>query len=449
MIYFDERLYNLIIFLSSLFEWFACMAFINRIRKKQTAKSKYIIFSIIVISVIVIIKILNYLLAGELEILGYGTVLLRVFCKMAVLFVSYLYIKAVYKCPVTNILLASILPVLMLCISNIIYILIKISAQLFLVEHLWLFTLVFMAAFDFLFIIFLYFASSFAQKQKFVYYKKDTPLIIVSFLTSMAIIIYSNLMLLLIKNVTVNEFMITIISIIAIFVMDVIIIKLILRAAKLNRIQKENELKLIGQGLEQQYAKNIKEQDEIFRRMRHDFKHHMCVIDALISNNKIDEAKNYLKDYIDSTNINTYVDTGNEYVNAILNSKISHAKNNGINITSVIAGNVNGVDNIDVCNLLGNLLDNAIESCSLTDEKRIVLKIMADEQMIRISVSNTIRKSVLSENTELKTSKADSQNHGFGTKTVKEIAGIYNGFADYFEDNSNFFANITLVKQNN
>ena len=50
-----------------------------------------------------------------------------------------------------------------------------------------------------------------------------------------------------------------------------------------------------------------------------------------------------------------------------------------------------------------------------------------------IYVSNTIEKSVLSENHSLKTSKSRLQGHGYGIKTIKQIAEKYNGSADFYE----------------
>ena len=56
------------------------------------------------------------------------------------------------------------------------------------------------------------------------------------------------------------------------------------------------------------------------------------------------------------------VKTDNSFVNAILNQKLSEAKERGIDVKCVILTSFHGIDNKDICNLFGNLLDNAIEA---------------------------------------------------------------------------------------
>ena len=170
-------------------------------------------------------------------------------------------------------------------------------------------------------------------------------------------------------------------------------------------------------------------------------------MDVLLTEQKYNDAHKYLQEYLNTNEINTYIYTKNEYVNAIINSKISLAKRKSINITSVVAGDICNVDNIDICNLLGNLLDNAIEASEKSIVKTIIFKIIVQEDIIRISTQNSIDSSILSDNPNLQTSKSHKQSHGYGTKTIKEIAAKYNGFVDYYEDNNRFVCNVSLVKK--
>lgn len=445
MIYFDERFFNLITFFSSMLEWTACILFINSFMKKKVPKFKFNLIFTFLIILILSVKFSNYIVAGEIEIHQKHTVIIRIICKIVVVLLSFLFMKSVYNLN-TNHMLCIIIPVLLLCTSNVLHLLVDFLANIVISDYRWLFTLILMAIIDFIFVAGLYFSSKSISKKELIYHKKDIVMILSSFFVSLVILCFFNVLLLKLNQLFIRGLVVIILSVITVLIMDIIVLQLLLKTANNNYKLKENEIKLIGKNLKNQYTKNIKEQDENFRRLRHDFKHHMCVIDALLDENKISEAKNYIKDYIGSISANIYVDTGNEYLNAILNSKITYAKRNGINITSVIAGEINGISNIDMCNLMGNLIDNAIEGCADTQEKNIVVKILSEETFIRISVSNTISSSVLKDNVNLKTSKSDSDNHGFGTKTIKNIANKYNGYADYFEEENKFFANITLVK---
>lgn len=445
MIYFDERFFNIVTFISSMIEWSACMLFIVSFLKKKVSKAKFNLSATVLFVSVCIVKFFNYIFAGELELHQQQTLIIRILCKVTVILLSFLFLYLV--CTISpNQTLCVIIPILLLCTANVLHLLADFFAKIVVPKYQWLFVLLLVSLIDFVFIAGLYFAAKSIKQKELIYYKKDVFIILSSFFVSLIVLSIFNVILLNINQVFIQEFIIIILSVVVVVVMDIVILKLLLTTARNNHKLKENEIKLMGESLKNQYAKNIKEQDELFRRMRHDFKHHMCVIDALLDKNKVEEAKSYIKDYIGSTSALTYVDTGNEYLNAILNSKITYAKKNNINITTVIAGEIEGINNIDMCNLMGNLIDNAVEGCADTEEKDIVVKILSEETFIRISVANTISSSVLEKNASLNTSKKDSENHGFGTKSIKKIASKYNGYADYFEEENRFFANITLVK---
>lgn len=450
MIMEHERLFSIIIMLSSIFEWCCCLFFFSFVLKKRFEKKVFNIITLIAFVLIVIIKIINYIVCAELDILQHNTQILRWGSKLAVILVTFIYICLAFKSNKMKTAVVSITPILMLGMSNIVHLLIRYILFFVPTEYQIILTALFILMLNFIFFSVLSFTKKFYKKEKFIYYKKNSKVMLLIFIVSVIMLVVSGFILsFYIYKITFNELSFIIITLFFIIIMDVIIFKLIFRAAYQNRIEKENELRFMGESIQKQYTKTIKEHDNIYRRIMHDFKHHICVLDTLLNSNKIEDAKIYLKDYINATNINTYINTNNEYVNAILNSKISHAKTKGINITSVIVGEINRIDNIDICNLLGNLLDNAIDGCLLSKEKNITLKLISESDIIRISVSNSIKDSVLEYNLNLKTTKSDSKNHGLGTKTIKEIANRYNGFADFFEDSNKFFVNVILVKQNN
>ena len=103
------------------------------------------------------------------------------------------------------------------------------------------------------------------------------------------------------------------------------------------------------------------------------------------------------------------------------------------------------VDIIDICTIIGNLLDNAIEAYtdSLKDYE-IMIKLDMFGGAYSIEISNPIEKSVLTHNSRLKTSKPDAKNHSLGTKSVKRRAEKYNGNAEFTEENNRFVARVWL-----
>jgi two-component system sensor histidine kinase AgrC len=444
-----ERVYNFIILLSSVFNGTCALLFFNVFLEKRFSKKAFTILAAAAIVLLAAIKLVNYMVFGELDILGYETQVFRCIAKFLSAGIIFLYAFLLFKDNWIRKIIACVVPVVLLGVANIAHLILRYFLIATEAEYHILIALLSVILLNCFFYAAIRSSAKFMKSENFIYYKKDIPIILLAFAVSFVILLISCLMMsFFYSSVTLDEIAVIALSVLAIIAFDIIIISLVFRLAAQHRIQKETELQLIGKSLENQYANNIREQDQVFRRMRHDFKHHMCVMDVLLGQEKIDEAREYLKNYISLADINTYIETGNEYVNAILNSKITLAKNNGMAITSVIAGDIDGVDHVDLCNLLGNLLDNAIEAGVHTEDKTIVFKLVAEDQRIRINISNSISESVMERNLELKTSKSDVKNHGFGTKSVKEIASKYNGIADFYEEGNRFFANVVLVKIN-
>ncbi|MCM1061636.1 MAG: GHKL domain-containing protein [Eubacterium sp.] len=200
----------------------------------------------------------------------------------------------------------------------------------------------------------------------------------------------------------------------------------------------------------QQYAQMIKDQYEQMRRMRHDMKQYADTMYGLLKTENMKAAKSLVEEQTEIlSNIETVINVDNDFLNAILNSKLSVAKLKKIDILCSIENNISGIEDIDLCNLVGNLLDNAItaaEKCE-PDSRLIEIKISSSGSKLVVIVRNSIWCSVLSENPKLKSTKENSCEHGFGIKTIKYIAEKYDGKADFYEENLTFICKVELRKE--
>lgn len=199
-----------------------------------------------------------------------------------------------------------------------------------------------------------------------------------------------------------------------------------------------------------QYARSIKEQYEQTRRLRHDMKQYAAAMQVLIKNGKFSEAENLAEKQTENlSRIETLINVENDFLNAILNYKLSYAKSKEIDVFCSIENDISGIEDIDLCNLIGNLLDNAIlasEKCE-PESRLIEIKISSVGSRLVMIVKNSIHNSVLKENPELKSTKTDSAEHGFGIKTIKYIAAKYNGKFDYYEEGLTFVSRVELHKE--
>ena len=82
------------------------------------------------------------------------------------------------------------------------------------------------------------------------------------------------------------------------------------------------------------------------------------------------------------------------------------------------------VADVDLCALLGNALDNAMEAAVKARDKQITLRCRAEKGVLMLKVSNALTGE---ETEELRSTKADSAHHGFGLPGIREIAGRYGG----------------------
>lgn len=218
-----------------------------------------------------------------------------------------------------------------------------------------------------------------------------------------------------------------------------------------NRHKAAEELAVLKQQdeMRKQYAENVKYRYDGIRQIRHDMKQSYTVIETLLSENRTSDAMEYIragKSAITKTKV--LVDVGNDFVNSILNSKLTAAKQLGIEVICSYVKDISGIEAVDLCTLLGNLLDNAIEAAEqcLPENRLIEVKITSYEGKLIIQVANSIKHSVLNGNKELKSTKSDLSEHGFGVKSIRLIAKKYQGSVKYFEDDNLLNCRVILYK---
>ncbi len=198
-----------------------------------------------------------------------------------------------------------------------------------------------------------------------------------------------------------------------------------------------------------QYAENVQQQYEETRRLRHDMKQHIATLYALHKDGNYSEAEKLLQKYEQNLKqMDIIIDVGNNIINAILNYKINLAQEKNIEVLISSSKNISGIDETDLCTLLGNILDNAIEACEKCSyqNRSITCNINEDASKIVISVANSIESSVIKRNEQLDTTKIDKTKHGFGVKTIKAIAAKYSGNVDYYEEKNMFVCKVIMFK---
>ena len=134
------------------------------------------------------------------------------------------------------------------------------------------------------------------------------------------------------------------------------------------------------------------EVDNMYRKMRgwrHDYRNHIQVLKTYADKGDLQAIIDYLDDLeTDLYTVDTVLKTGNPMTDAILNSKIALAGDRGIRVEA--DAHIPALLNfsaVDLCTILGNLFDNAIEaSVSLPPERRVI-RVYMDMKGVQLYIS--------------------------------------------------------------
>lgn len=217
-------------------------------------------------------------------------------------------------------------------------------------------------------------------------------------------------------------------------------------------IAKKNREKFKYSIMEMQYEEQKKSYDSVqtvyrnLQILQHDLKNELLCIFNFIDKNQNDEAKKYITKITDTklNQFHEYIKTGNEIIDAVINVKLNYAREKNIDIVCNINTDFCGFDENDIIRLFSNAIDNAIESCIKQKNGRIKVNIEKKRNYLCITIGNTIKSSVLENNSELKTTKKDSEYHGLGTQSMKNITEKYDGMIEFYENGNMFITNIMI-----
>lgn len=194
------------------------------------------------------------------------------------------------------------------------------------------------------------------------------------------------------------------------------------------------------------------ESAESFHELRHEVKNQYAYIKLLLEQKDYERAEQFFGEMSMRANPTfAYVATGNQLVDSIVNLEYSRAKSAGVILSCRVAVPPElPFSETDLCGLLTNLLDNAIEACSdpqIPDENKTVrLGMVVDQGALVVTVANPCAKPPRrAADGHFRTTKADGRRHGYGTTIIRKIAEQNGGVADFSYKNGVFTARVMLL----
>lgn len=186
------------------------------------------------------------------------------------------------------------------------------------------------------------------------------------------------------------------------------------------------------------------------RGWRHDYHNHIQTMKAHLAMGNYEELEIYLNELdTDLRTVDTVIKTGNVMIDAILNSKISLAKNREILVDAkaIVPKDLNTmISEVDLSLIIGNLMDNAMEACMKIEcpEKRFI-RVYIDilKGQLYIYVMNSTQEK-LKRIGKIYESTKNKKYHGFGLMRIDKVVDKYNGYLERQDEPGVFATEVML-----
>lgn len=199
----------------------------------------------------------------------------------------------------------------------------------------------------------------------------------------------------------------------------------------------ETEKALLNEKLREQqiYVAEAKKRDEQYRSFQHDINNHLLILSGLVGEESFTAAKDYVKKlYKASESLSPHLSTGNSVLDILLREKTGYARQNGIlTDCSINLPEHLSIEDMDLCVIFSNALDNAITACmeQEKDNKHIVINAGLKHSFLVMEVSNSFE-------------GVTPVTWGTGLKNIRRTAEKYRGTMEIRQENSCFQLSILL-----
>ena len=185
------------------------------------------------------------------------------------------------------------------------------------------------------------------------------------------------------------------------------------------------------------YVEEAKARYDRTKSFRHDIRNHIGVVKNLLQSGKLEEAVNYIEDMEDMAEEMSFpCSTNNPVVDILVGNKLGIAKNMGINVDcSLLLPYPCSLRDIDICIVLSNALDNAIQACKSLDagiEKYINVSGRIQGNLLMIEIDNSFL-------------DKGGFRKGTGLSNIKNVAGKYGGAMSIDTKENVFVLHVLLI----
>lgn len=247
----------------------------------------------------------------------------------------------------------------------------------------------------------------------------------------------------------------------ALFLVAMYSILMVLTMSMLQGLLK-NEVDLIAKRNEVETLKNytatIENLLDEMQKSRHDYKNMILSMRDFVEEKRFDELEQYFGEEIlksetlEKISKNIYLSTKKIKqlpLKSLINAKLNEAMNGGIKveITIFFEIDITSVPTLDLCRIIGNLLDNAVEAASLSGNKVISLVMLENDNQYSITLCNSFSGEIDMSKIWKKGYSSKGKNRGQGLPIVKKLIDSHPEILINTEIKNNLFVqDLTITK---
>lgn len=215
--------------------------------------------------------------------------------------------------------------------------------------------------------------------------------------------------------------------------------------------QKEIQLQEIANHYRIQNLEARQKGEMDIRRIHHDMKNHLVAINSLAQQNQASDSINaYISNLLNGMQqYETQVKTGNLLLDGLIAQKLGEAKQQQIAMSLIVDfTDINFLEDMDICTLFGNALDNAIEACAHVADSRerlICVRTQESAGQLFVTIANTYQGQLKLSNGLPETLKDDSRSHGIGLRNIRHVLKKYGGLLDINLEQPGWFRLTMLI----
>lgn len=281
---------------------------------------------------------------------------------------------------------------------------------------------------------------------------KLQDMIFLMIITDFILVFVSYIFYLNIRSISPEQVLVLIVF--NIIVVTIVFMFNIYRLLRFSRQLTENRLKTQYMEMQLQQNENMNILSSNLRGLRHDMNNHIGIIYGLLDTKQFNKLKNYLNGlYENLQEANDIIIVNNEILSIILNNKKHLATEMRIQLVTWIEVKDFVLTEIEICSLIGNILDNAIEATekvpidAIDIEREIKFVCVEKEEGWYIDCKNPFVEVPMITEEGLITTKKNKESHGIGSRTMQDIIKKYNGRLEYSTEGNNFIVKIFISKR--